>query len=120
MAEVNGTTIGQSVVINGELRASENLTIEGQADGQINLDENALTIGANGRVTAEVMAKVVEVRGKVTGDIMATEKITLHEGSAVRGDLTAPRVAIAEGASFQGKIDMQRSQAPKAATTKGA
>ena len=115
-----GTTIGQSVMINGELRAEEDLTIEGRVEGKVELDQNVVTVGPDGRVTAEVIAKAVVVQGTVNGDIMATEKITLQNSATVHGDLTAPAVAIADGAQFQGGIDMQRSQEPKAVLSKPA
>ncbi len=107
-------TIGQSVVIKGELRAKEDLTIEGQVEGKIDMEQNMLTVGVNGRIKAQVLAKAVVVMGSVTGDITATEKINLYETASVKGDLAAPRVAIAEGVSFRGLIDMQRSETPKA------
>ena len=68
-----GTTIGQSVVISGELRAEEDLTIEGRVEGKVELDQNVVTVGPDGRVTAEVIAKAVVVQGTVNGDIMATD-----------------------------------------------
>ncbi len=107
-------TIGQSVVIKGELSAKEDLTIEGQVEGKIDMEQNMLTVGVNGRIKAQVLAKAVVVMGTVTGDITATEKINLYETASVKGDLAAPRVAIAEGVSFRGLIDMQRSDTPKA------
>jgi cytoskeletal protein CcmA (bactofilin family) len=107
-------TIGQSVVIKGELSAKEDLTIEGQVEGKIEMEQNMLTVGVNGRIKAQVLAKAVVVMGTVTGDITATEKINLYETASVKGDLAAPRVAIAEGVSFRGLIDMQRSETPKA------
>lgn len=106
-----GTTIGQSVDIKGEVTAGEDLTIEGQVEGTIQLPQHAVVVGPNGRVTAKVQAKIVEVRGRVTGDIAATEKLTLGEGSAVMGDLRSPRVAISDGANFKGQIDMSAGQA---------
>ena len=107
-------TIGQSVVIKGELSAKEDLTIEGQVEGKIEMEQNMLTVGVNGRIKAQVLAKAVVVMGTVTGDITATEKINLCETASVEGDLAAPRVAIAEGVSFRGLIDMQRSGTRKA------
>src|SRR5262249_28819141 len=59
--------IGKSVVIKGELSGSEDLTIEGQVEGKIELRENVLTIGSNGKIKAEVFAKAVIVLGEVTG-----------------------------------------------------
>ena len=116
--------IGKSVVIKGELNGSEDLTIEGQVDGKIELRQHVLTIGPNGKINAEVFAKSVIVLGEVTGNITSTDKVNIRENGSVDGDITAPRVAIAEGAHFRGSIDMQRSkataaQAPKSAASGG-
>lgn len=101
--------IGKSVVIKGELSASEDLTIEGQVEGKVELKQNILTIGANGRIKASVFAKAVVVQGEVHGNITATEKIDIRDAGSVDGDLASPRVAIADGAHFRGSIDMQRA-----------
>jgi cytoskeletal protein CcmA (bactofilin family) len=109
--------IGKSVVIKGELNGSEDLTIEGQVDGKIELRQNVLTIGPNGRIKAQVFAKSVIILGEVTGNVTATEKVDIRDNGSVDGDIAAPRVAIAEGAHFRGSIDMQRTAAkpePKA------
>ena len=100
--------IGKSVIIKGELSGSEDLTIEGQVEGKIELKENVLTIGPNGKIKAQVLAKSVIVQGEVNGNITATDKVDIREGGSVDGDLIAPRVAIAEGAHFRGSVDMQR------------
>ena len=102
--------IGKSVIIKGELNGSEDLTIEGQVDGKIELREHVLTIGPHGKIKAQVFAKSVIVMGEVNGNIAATDKINIRENGSVDGDLTAPRVAISEGAHFRGSIDMQQSK----------
>ena len=101
--------IGKSVVIKGELSGSEDLTIEGHVEGRIDLKENVLTIGPNGRIKAEVFAKSVVVLGEVTGNVTASEKVDIRDNGSVDGDIASPRVAIAEGAHFRGSVDMQRS-----------
>jgi cytoskeletal protein CcmA (bactofilin family) len=101
--------IGKSVVIKGELNGSEDLTIEGQVEGKIELRQNVLTIGANGKIKAQVFAKSVIILGEVTGNVTATEKVDIRDNGSVDGDIAAPRVAIAEGAHFRGSIDMQRT-----------
>lgn len=112
----DNVNIGKSVVIKGELSGSEDLTIEGNVEGKIDLRENTLTIGPNGKIRAEVFAKAVIVLGEVTGNVTATEKVDIRDNGSVDGDVSAPRVAIAEGAHFRGAIDMQRgNQKPKAA-----
>jgi cytoskeletal protein CcmA (bactofilin family) len=100
--------IGKSVVIKGELSGSEDLIIEGQVEGKIELRENVLTIGPNGKIKAQIFAKAVIVQGEVTGNITATEKVDIRDNGSVDGDIASPRVAIAEGAHFRGSIDMQR------------
>ena len=107
--------IGKSVIIKGELSGSEDLTIEGQVEGTIQLTENVLTIGPNGKIKAQVFAKSVIILGSVTGNVTASEKVDIRDNGSVDGDITSPKVAIAEGAHFRGAIDMNRSGgAPKA------
>jgi cytoskeletal protein CcmA (bactofilin family) len=108
--------IGKSVVIKGELNGSEDLTIEGQVEGKIELREHVLTIGPNGRIKAELFAKSVVVLGEVIGNVCASEKVDIRENGSVEGDITAPRVAIAEGAHFRGSVDM--AQKAKAAAVR--
>ena len=107
--EKTTVNIGKSVVIKGELNGSEDLTIEGQVDGKIELRQNVLTIGPNGRIKAQVFAKSVVILGEVTGNVTATEKVDIRDNGSVDGDIAAPRVAIAEGAHFRGSIDMQKT-----------
>ena len=114
--ETTAVNIGKSVVIKGELNGSEDLTIEGQVEGKIELRQNVLTIGANGRIKAQVIAKSVIILGEVTGNVTATEKVDIRDNGAVDGDIAAPRVAIAEGAHFRGSIDMQKPNAKPAET----
>jgi cytoskeletal protein CcmA (bactofilin family) len=107
--EKTTVNIGKSVVIKGELSGSEDLTIEGQVDGKIELRQNVLTIGPNGKIKAQVFAKSVIILGEVTGNVTASEKVDIRDNGSVDGDIAAPRVAIAEGAHFRGSIDMQRT-----------
>ena len=106
--ERDNVNIGKSVVIKGELNGSEDLTIEGQVEGKIELKEHALTIGPNGKIKAQIFAKSVIVLGEVSGNVTASEKVDIRDGGSVDGDITSPRVAIAEGAHFRGSVDMQR------------
>ena len=101
-------SIGKSIVINGELSGSEDLTIEGRVDGKIELRDHVLTVGPNGRIKAQVSAKAVVILGQVTGNLIATEKVDIKENGSVEGDIVAPRVAIADGSHFRGSIDMQK------------
>jgi cytoskeletal protein CcmA (bactofilin family) len=108
MMERDIVNIGKSVVIKGELNGSEDLTVEGQVEGKIELRDHVLTIGPNGKIKAQVFAKAVIVLGEVNGNVTATEKVDIRDGGSVDGDIVSPRVAIAEGAHFRGSVDMQR------------
>lgn len=101
--------IGKSVVVKGALSASEDMTIDGLVEGTIELRQNVLTVGPNGKIMAKILAKAVVVLGHVHGNITAIEKIDIKDSGSVDGDLISPRVAISEGAHFRGSIDMQRA-----------
>jgi len=103
-------SIGKSIVIKGELSGGEDLTIEGQVEGKIELRDHVLTVGSNGRIKAQVVAKAIVVLGHVAGNLTATEKVDIRETGSVEGDVTAPRVAIADGSHFLGSIDMQHKE----------
>src|SRR5262252_1456369 len=109
-------SIGKSIVINGELSGSEDLTIEGRVDGKIELRDHILTVGSNGRIKAQISAKAIVVLGQVTGNLNATEKVDIKETGSVEGDVVAPRVAIADGSHFKGSIDMQKKDHPEKGT----
>ena len=108
--------IGKSVIIKGELTGSEDLTIEGQVEGKIELRQNILTIGPNGKIKAQVFAKAIVIQGEVIGNVTATERVDIRDNGSVDGDIVSPRVAIAEGAHFRGSVDMQRKGGAAAAT----
>ena len=107
--------IGQSILIKGELTGSENLTIDGQVDGKISLKDHNLTIGQHGRIHAELVARAVTILGKVQGNVRASEKVEILKGGRLDGDITAPRIAIADGAHFRGKVDMEAKAVPEKA-----
>ena len=98
--------IGKSITIKGDLSGNEDLQIEGNVEGRIDLPNNQLTIGAEGRVKAEVHAKSVVVIGHVTGNLSAAERIQVEATGVVDGDVKAPRLVIQEGAMLNGGVEM--------------
>lgn len=110
--------IGKTIKIKGTISGEENLIIEGQVDGSVDLPKNDLTIGESGKVTADLDAKVVKVDGQVTGDISGAEKVIISKSGTVKGNIVAPRVTLEDGAKFKGSIDMDPSDAKPAASSK--
>lgn len=115
------TTIGPSVTFSGELTSEEDLSIEGHVDGHVHVRDAVLNVAESGVVTADVRGARVVVRGRVEGSIVATERIELTPTAQVDGSLSANRVVIAEGARFNGRIDMdQRTIAARLAQYKAS
>jgi cytoskeletal protein CcmA (bactofilin family) len=104
-------TIGASVVIKGEVSAREDLTISGRIEGKVEVRDHIVRVGRESHVHAEISARTVIIEGNVKGNVTATERIELLEHGAVEGDISAPKVAMAEGAQFRGKIDMAKRSA---------
>jgi cytoskeletal protein CcmA (bactofilin family) len=106
--------IGKSVVIKGELSGSEDLYIDGQVDGAIEMKGNRLTIGPNGRVKANVNARAAVIQGKLEGNIKASDRVDLKQSAIVLGDIATQRISIEDGAYFKGGVDIQREGAKEA------
>lgn len=106
--------IGRSIQINGDLRGGEDLRIEGDVRGTVELRNNALTIGKDGKVKADVHAKSIAVDGETEGDLYATERVSIHINARVQGNIIAPKVSIEEGAHFKGSIEMDPAAVEKA------
>jgi cytoskeletal protein CcmA (bactofilin family) len=106
--------IGQSVTFKGELVSSEDMRIEGKIEGTIELRNHDLTVGPNAQIRADIVAKTITVRGTVTGKLTASERIEIRETASIQGEITAPRLAVTDGANIQGRIQTKPSQAGKA------
>ena len=110
----DAAVIGRSIQINGDLRGGEDLRIEGDVSGTVELRNNALTIGKEGKVKADVYAKSIAVDGETKGDLYATERVSVHVNARVQGNIIAPKVGIEEGAHFKGSIEMDPAAVEKA------
>lgn len=99
-------SIGPTIQINGDVSGNEDLTIDGQVEGTINLKENVLTVGKEGKVNATVNARTILVEGKVEGDLKGDEQVIVQRSGNVRGNIVAPRVTLEDGCKFKGSIDM--------------
>src|SRR5712691_3672418 len=98
--------LGTSVVIKGELSASEDLTLYGQMDGSVTLPNHTITIGPSADTRAAITAKTVIIMGALTGNVRASEKVEIGATGSVVGDIVSPRLAIAEGGRLDGKVEM--------------
>ncbi len=100
------SVIGETLHFKGELSAGEDLIIEGTVEGQINQGKCCLTVTPKGKLIANVNATKIFIEGKVEGDLSATVSVTIRESGVVTSNIVAPTVAIDEGATFNGNIEM--------------
>jgi cytoskeletal protein CcmA (bactofilin family) len=107
--------IGKSISIRGDLTGNEDMVIEGQVEGKVDLPNNQLTVGANGKVTAEIHAKGVVIVGHVIGNVFGLERVEIQATGRVEGDIAAPKLSIAEGAQLDGTIQMAQKGSPAGA-----
>ena len=98
--------IGKSIVISGEVKGSEDLTVDGRVEGTVILAEGRLTIGPTANLAADLSAKDVLIQGNVKGNIVATGRVELRAGCSVEGDIRASRLAVEDNAGFRGKVDL--------------
>jgi len=103
--------IGPSIKIKGEVSGDEDLLIQGQVEGTVNLKNNEVIVGESGQLSADILAKTIKIDGKVTGDITGTENVVISKLGNVRGNIIAPRVLLEDGAKFKGSIDMDPGDA---------
>jgi cytoskeletal protein CcmA (bactofilin family) len=112
--------IGKSVVIKGELSGSEDLYLDGEVEGTIELNRHSLSVGPNGRIRAHVNAREVIIHGKVDGNIKAADRVELKRTAVLVGDIQTQRITIEDGAYFKGTIDIQREAKKETASYSAA
>ena len=96
--------IGPAIQIKGQVTAREPLTIAGRVDGSVDVDGHPLTIAAGGHITANITAPEIVVGGEVNGQLDATVSITVRETAKIEGDMNAPKVSVADGAKYHGRV----------------
>jgi cytoskeletal protein CcmA (bactofilin family) len=100
------SVFGPTLRFKGELKAQEDIKIEGRIEGSIH-HQQRVVVGNKGEVVATVIAQSIDVDGKVQGDITARKSVKVSQGAVVRGNIRAPSVSITEGANFNGGVTME-------------
>jgi cytoskeletal protein CcmA (bactofilin family) len=107
------------MTIKGEIRAREELLVDGEVEGTLEL-QSSLTVGPNGKVRANIKAREVVVYGSVRGNVEVAEKIAIREQGSLVGDIKAAGISIDDGAYFKGSIDIVRPEQKVTATPQKA
>jgi cytoskeletal protein CcmA (bactofilin family) len=112
--------LGRSISLKGEVTGSEDLTVDGQIEGRVDLPDHVLTVGPNATILADVTARGVTIFGTVYGSITAREKVDVRKGGSVEGAVVCSRLAVQEGANLSGKIETRgERRATKGRTSQG-
>ena len=112
--------LGKSVVVKGQILSREDLTIDGEVEGTVEMQEHRLTIGPNGKVRASVKAREVIVLGTLHGNVETSERLDLRKEAKLVGDIRTARIVIEDGAYFKGNVDIIRAEVPKSASASPA
>jgi len=105
--------IGQGVVVDGRITSAQDLRIDGKVDGTIEVGNHGLIIGASAVVKANLAARTIVISGAVNGNVTATDRVDLHATGSVEGDITSPRLIMADGAFVKGSVNAAGSRAAK-------
>jgi cytoskeletal protein CcmA (bactofilin family) len=105
--------LGKSIMIKGELSASEDLTLYGQMSGRVTLPGHTLTIGPDADIQADIVANAVVVMGSVGGTVTAGKRVEIRSTGSVKGDIVSPNLVMDEGGQLQGKVEMHRVKPQK-------
>ena len=111
--EAQKTIIGPCMKVKGEISGKEDLTVHGQVEGIIDLKKSQVIVSKTGNIKADVYGKIITIEGEVKGNLFGEEKIVLQPSGVVRGDMTAPRVHVEDGAKFKGSVDMESMNTEK-------
>jgi cytoskeletal protein CcmA (bactofilin family) len=103
--------IGKSLVVQGKVISTEDLTIDGRVEGAIELGDHSLTIGVGAAVEADLIAQRIVICGAVTGNVLANETVDLRATGSVDGDISTPRFVMADGATIKGRVDVSGKKA---------
>ena len=102
--------IGTALIVQGKVISSQDLTIDGKVEGTIELGDHGLTIGSGAEIKADLVAQTITISGAVTGNVTATSVVDLRSTGSVDGDITTPRLIMADGAVIKGKVDANRKK----------
>lgn len=105
------TTFGPTIAVRGEIRATEDLIIQGRIDGPIFLERAVLVVAESAAVTGDVIAEDITVFGRVTGQLVATEIVDIRAGARVQGRVLAARLVLHPDARFSGRVEPQHVHA---------
>jgi len=97
--------IVEGTEIQGEIKCSNNVRIDGVLNGNLNT-AGKLVLGPTGKVVGDVICENAEVEGNVVGRISVKQLLALKASAKVEGDIYTDKISIEPGAIFTGNCNM--------------
>ena len=119
-SEPKTAQFGRSICVKGDITGSEDLTVDGQVDGRIDLPNHVLTVGPNATICADITAKTVMIFGTVLGSVTAHERVEIRRSGSVEGDVTTARLVVQDGAILSGKVEAKGDRRARTTVTDSA
>jgi len=104
------TLIGKGTTIDGDLRFSGGLHVEGVIKGNLIAEgsDATLILSEHGHIQGEVRVSSMVLNGKIDGDVFASGKVELFEKAQICGDVYYNLLEMAVGAEVNGKLVRQK------------
>ena len=104
------TIVGSDTRIAGKTSVKGTIRVDGIVEGDVQADW--VVVGETGKILGNTRTRGMVVGGSVEGDIEATETVELREKATMVGEIHAPKLAISEGAVFDGRARMKSDVEP--------
>lgn len=103
--------LGKTLALRGELRASEDIVVEGRIDGPITCESHSVVLSSSAAVTGPILARDITIFGRAAGQLVATDVVDIRPDATVTGQIVSQRLILDEGASFNGRVTPQHLEA---------
>jgi len=114
IARSEGSHLGKTIHFKGDISGGDDLSVDGEVQGSIQLPGQIVVVGPHGNLSAEVQAREIVVHGKLKGNAKAQDRIEVSRSGSVLGDLAMSRISIQDGAFIQGRVDIRVAEAAAA------
>lgn len=99
------TIIGPAVKVEGDLRGTGNVLIEGIVSGTLSTDKD-VTVGEKAEIKANINAMNASIAGAVHGSINIQGHLIIKSSAKITGDITTKTIAVESGARINGHLQM--------------
>jgi len=102
----DGVVIGKGMIIKGSLHSRQDVLVDGEIEGVLEVENCRLTIGPHGKAVANTRAREVDIHGELKGNVECTEKVSIRTSGRLEGDIRTAGIVIETGAYFKGRVDI--------------